>query len=178
MLVGNKVRLRALEKEDVNNCVRWLNDPEVIKFLYMNSPLSRAAEEKWIENQLAQPPSNGQVFAIEALEGDHWVYIGNTGLDKVEPVNAQSEFGIFIGEKTYWNKGYGKEATLLILKHGFEDLNLNRIYLYVFEDNSRAIAAYKAVGFVQEGLLRKAVYKNGRFNNMLLMSILHSEWKG
>jgi len=178
MLIGNKVRLRAIEKEDVHNCVRWLNDPEVIQYLYMTSPLGLAMEEKWIEEQLATPPTSGQVLAIEALEGDNWIHIGNTGLHKVEPVNLQAEFGIFIGNKEYWNKGYGSEATKLIVKHGFENLNLNRIYLYVFEDNPRAIATYKGVGFVQEGLLRQAVYKNGRFNNMLLMSILHSEWRG
>jgi RimJ/RimL family protein N-acetyltransferase len=178
MLTGKKVRLRALEKEDVHKCVNWLNDPDVIKYLYMNSPLSKALEEKWIDDQLVLPPSSGQVLAIEALDGDQWVHIGNTGLDKVEPVNQQAEFGIFIGDKNYWNKGYGREVTLLILKHGFEDLNLNRIYLYVFEENLRAIAAYKAVGFIQEGVLRNSVYKNGRFNNMLVMSVLHSEWRG
>ena len=178
MLIGKNVRLRALEKEDAHNCTRWLNDPEVIKFLYMNSPISFAMEEKWFESQLLKSPNEGQVFAIEVLVKDQWVYIGNTGLDKIEPVNAQAEFGIFIGEKEFWNKGCGKEAARLILKHGFEDLNLNRIYLYVFENNLRAISAYNAVGFVQEGLLRNAVYKNGQFNNMLIMSVLHSEWRG
>ncbi len=178
MLVGNNVRLRALEKEDAKKCAQWLNDPEVIQFLYMNSPLSLAMEEKWFEAQLAKSPLEDQVLAIEVLQNDQWVYVGNTGLNKIEPVNAQAEFGIFIGEKEFWNRGVGKEAARLIVKHGFEDLNLNRIYLYVFEGNKRAISAYNAVGFVEEGVLRNAVYKNGQFNNMLIMSILHSEWRG
>ena len=178
MLVGKKVRLRAIEREDLANCVRWLNDRDVTQFLIQSSPMSKAMEEKWFDSQMDISPTSGQVLAIEALDGDRWIYIGNTGLHNVEPVTREAEFGIFIGEKSYWNKGYGREATLLTLKHGFEDLNLNRIFLFVFESNQRGIAAYKAAGFVQEGLLREAIYKDGRYYNVLVMSVLHSEWKG
>jgi len=178
MLIGKKVRLRAIEREDLPNCVRWLNDRDVTEFLLQNSPMSKAMEESWFDAQLSIPPTSGQVFAIDASVGTDWVHIGNTGLHNVEPVTREAEFGIFIGEKSYWNQGLGREATLLTLKHGFEDLNLNRIFLYVFENNLRGIASYKASGFVQEGTLREAIYKNGRYYNVLVMSILHSEWKG
>ncbi len=110
--------------------------------------------------------------------GADWVHIGNTGLHNIDFVTREAEFGIFIGEKSYWNQGLGREAALLTLKHGFEDLNLNRIFLFVFENNLRGIASYKAVGFVHEGTLREAIYKNGRYYNVLVMSVLHSEWKG
>ena len=116
------------------------------------------------------------VLAIEVLVGQDWVHIGNTGLHNVEPVHLAAEFGIMIGEKAYWNKGYGREAARLTLKHGFEHLNLNRIYLHVYENNLRGIKAYEAAGFVHEGVLREGVYKNGRYLNLLVMSVLHSEW--
>ena len=178
MLISKRIRLRALEREDLPNCVRWLNDREVTENLLQRSPLSKAMEEKWFDSQLEIPPSNGQVLAIDLLVGDQWMHIGNAGLHQIDPVVREAEFGIFIGEKRYWGQGIGKEALLLILKHGFEDLNLNRIYLYVFETNSRGIACYKSAGFVQEGLLRQADYKNGRYINTLVMSILRSEWSG
>ncbi|MRR29028.1 N-acetyltransferase [bacterium] len=178
MLVGNKVRLRALEREDLPNCVRWLNDREVTEFLLQNSPLSQAMEEKWFDAQVSTPPTSGQVLAIDAKVGEEWVHVGNTGLHNIETVTREAEFGIFIGEKSCWNQGLGREATLLTLKHGFEDLNLNRIFLFVFENNLRGIAAYKAAGFIHEGTLREAIYKNGRYYNVLVMSVLHSEWKG
>jgi len=178
MLVGKKVRLRALEKEDLPNCVRWLNDRDVTEFLIQHSPMSQAMEDKWYETQLAIPPAMGQVLAIEILAAGQWVHIGNTGLHNVEPVTREAEFGIFIGEKKYWSQGYGRDAALLTLKHGFEDLNLNRIFLFVFENNPRGISSYKAAGFVQEGVLREAIYKNGRYYNVLVMSVLRSEWKG
>jgi diamine N-acetyltransferase len=176
MLIGNKVRLRAIEREDIPNFVRWLNDREVTEFLLQSSPLSKAMEEKWFDSQLSIPATTGQVLAIETKVGTDWVHIGNTGLHNADPVTREAEFGIFIGEKSYWNQGLGREAIHLILKHGFEDLNLNRIYLFVFEHNLRGIAAYKAAGFVQEGTLREAIYKNGRYYNVLVMSVLHSEW--
>ncbi len=177
MLVGKNVRLRALEREDLPNCVRWLNDREVTEFLLQRFPLSKAREEKWFDSQAETSPESGQVFALDALVGDQWVHIGNTGLHEIDPVVREAEFGIFIGEKSFWNKGLGTEAVKLTLKHGFDDLNLNRIYLAVFEPNLRGIACYKSVGFVQEGLLRQADYKNGRYINTLIMSILRSEWR-
>ena len=178
MIIGNKIRLRAIEREDIPRFVLWMNDPEVIKYLLMNAPLSKAMEEKWFEKQLEKPVTESQILAIEAQVGDEWVHIGNTGLHYMEPVTHESEFGIVIGNKDFWNKGYGREAARLILKHGFENLNLNRIYLYVVAENVRGIKAYEAAGFIKEGVLRQALYKNGKYNDIVVMSVLHSEWKG
>jgi len=176
MLVGKRVRLRAIEREDIPTFVRWLNDREVTQFLLVNSPFSKAMEQNWFEGQLQNPPHEGQVMAIEARVGEDWIHIGNTGIHRVDPVNHSGEFGILIGEKNYWNQGFGREATTLALQHGFDDLNLHRIFLRVYENNPRAIACYKAAGFVQEGILREAIYKNGKYINEIEMGILQSEW--
>jgi RimJ/RimL family protein N-acetyltransferase len=178
VITGRNVRLRAIEREDIPRFVRWLNDREVTQYLLINSPLSKAMEEKWFDHQVEIPPTQGQVFAIETLVNDQWIHIGNCGLHNIEPVNNCAEFGILIGEKEFWNRGLGTEATRLTLKHGFEDLNLNRIFLVVYETNPRAMKAYESAGFVKEGVEREAVYKNGRYIDVYLMSILHSEWKG
>jgi RimJ/RimL family protein N-acetyltransferase len=85
-------------------------------------------------------------------------------------------FGIFIGDKSFWNSGCGTEATRLTRKHGFETLNLNRIYLYVFETNLGAVRVYEKAGLVHEGKLRQSIYRNGRYIDAFLMSILRSEW--
>lgn len=176
MLTGKRVRLRAIEREDIPTFVRWLNDREVTQFLLVNSPFSKAMEEQWFEGQLGKPPHEGQVLAIEARVGEDWVHIGNSGIHRVDPVNRSGEFGILIGEKSYWNQGFGREATQLTLQHGFDDLNLHRIFLRVYETNPRAIACYTAAGFVQEGVLREAIFKNGSYINEIEMGILQSEW--
>lgn len=176
MITGNQVRLRAIEREDIPRFVRWLNDREVTCFLLINSPLSASMEEKWFDRQLTIPPYEGQVLAIEVLDNEKWVHIGNTGLHNVDAVSRSAEFGIFIGEKAYWNKGFGIKATRLTLKHGFEDLNLNRIYLNVYANNPRAIKAYERSGFIHEGVLRQGVYKDGNYLDLIVMSVLRSDW--
>jgi len=176
MILGDKIRLRAIERTDIPRFVRWLNDPEVTQYLLMSSPLSTVMEEKWFEAQLERPPHLGQILAIEVQPGNDWVHIGNTGLHDVDPVNRSAEFGIMIGEKEFWNKGYGTRATRLMLQHGFENLNLNRIYLEVFSTNPRAMQAYTAAGFTREGVLRQAIFKNGHYIDEIIMSILQSEW--
>jgi RimJ/RimL family protein N-acetyltransferase len=84
--------------------------------------------------------------------------------------------GILIGEKSCWNRGYGTEAMHLLVDTAFNTLNLHRVYLRVFEDNPRAIRAYEKAGFVHEGRMRQAEFHQGRFCDVLLMSVLRPEW--
>jgi RimJ/RimL family protein N-acetyltransferase len=102
--------------------------------------------------------------------------IGNSGVFGIEWVNRCGELGIMIGDKSEWNKGYGTEAMTLLQRHAFETLNLNRVFLKVYADNVRAIRAYEKAGFVQEGRLRSAVFKHGEYDDVILMSVLRSEW--
>jgi diamine N-acetyltransferase len=177
MITTEKVRLRAIERDDIPRFVEWLNDPQVIAGLLITIPLSSWDETHWFEN-LANQPAEERPLALEALQPDgSWVHIGNAGLHQIDRTNRSAEFGIFIGDKAFWNKGYGSAATRLTLKHGFETLNLNRIFLYVMETNPRAIRAYEKVGFVHEGRLRQSTYRNGRYVDLLLMSVLRSEWE-
>jgi len=176
MIYGERVRLRAVEREDVPRFVEWLNDPEVIAGLELNLPLANWEETRWFEN-LSNYAAEERPLAIEARSPDGgWEHIGATGLSKIEWMNRCACFGIFIGKKTLWNQGYGSEVTSLVLKHSFETLNLNRIYLYVYETNPRAIRAYERAGFVKEGVLREARYLNGVYINALVMSALRSGW--
>ena len=87
-----------------------------------------------------------------------------------------AEVGIFIGEKSCWNKGYGAEVMSLLLKFGFNNLNLNRTYLRVDDANKGGIRAYEKAGFVHEGRFRQATFQNGEYGDVLLMSVLRTEW--
>ena len=81
-----------------------------------------------------------------------------------------------IGEKEYWNQGYGTETMRVMCRYGFEELNLNRIWLRVYETNPRGRNAYQKAGFVHEGTLREAEYKRGRYIDVHVMSVLKSDW--
>lgn len=176
MIYSERIRFRAVERDDVPRYVEWLNDPEVIAGLVINLPMASWDEMRWFENLSHRDPET-RPMAMEAIQPDgSWKHIGGVGLEGIEWHNRSASFGIFIGDKHYWNKGYGSEATRLALKHGFETLNLNRISLQVYETNPRAIRAYEKVGFVREGVLRQALYRNGKYTNVLVMSVLRSEW--
>ena len=178
MIYGEKVRLRAVEKEDLPNYVAWLNDPDVRQGLGLYLPFSQTAEEKWFEDLQKKPPEE-QSLAIEIQpEGkEQWVFVGGCGLFDFDWRVRQAEIGIHIGKKEYWNQGFGTRIIDLLLKHGFETLNLNRIYLRVFGNNPRAIRTYKKAGFVEEGILRQGHFHNGEYEDVYLMSVLRSEWK-
>jgi RimJ/RimL family protein N-acetyltransferase len=156
--------------------VSWLNDPEVYRHLLLAYPLSQAAEEKWFDAMVARGPAE-QILVIEARIDNTWTAIGNTSFMDLDWVNRNAEIGIFIGEKSQWNQGYGREAMKLMLRHGFNNMNLHRISLRVHADNPGAIKAYLAAGFVHEGVLRQDVYRNGEYLDVLVMAVLKSDWQ-
>jgi UDP-4-amino-4,6-dideoxy-N-acetyl-beta-L-altrosamine N-acetyltransferase len=170
MIHGTITRLRRIERDDIPTFVRWFSDPEVREFLLLNRPISMAEEEKWFEQQLRSQDS--EVFAIETNDGTH---IGNIGLHDINWVHRSAELGIVIGRKECWGKGYGSDATRTLLRFAFDEMNLHRVQLTVYEDNARAIRAYEKCGFQCEGRLRDAVYRKGRYYDMLLMSVLDDE---
>ncbi len=175
MIYGKRIRLRAIERADLPRCQAWLNDPEVIQGLNQYLPLSNMDEEHWFEQAMLAEPA-ARPLAIDVQDGSGWKHVGNMGFMNLEWTPRSAEFGIFIGEKSLWDKGYGTEAVELLLRHGFDTLNLNRIYLRVFSTNLRARRSYEKVGFVLEGTLRQAVYRQGRYADIHIMSILRSEW--
>ena len=176
MIIGERVRLRAIEREDLPRFVEWLNDPEVRHGLALFLPISGAEEEQWFENML-KSPANEHPMVIEILTENGWSPVGNCGLFGIDGRVRMAELGIFIGAKDHWNQGYGTEAVRLILNHGFNTLNLNRIALRVYADNPRAIRAYEKAGFLQEGVLRQAHYQAGEYVDVFLMSVLREEWQ-
>jgi len=177
VIYGSRLRLRAVERSDLPSFVSWLNDPEVREGLTLHLPLSHAEEEQWFEHMLTTPPAE-HPLVIEIVSGEDWLPVGNCSFHQIDWRNRSAEVGIFIGAKTYWNQGYGTEAMELLLAHGFNTLNLNLIALRVFESNQGAIRAYEKAGFIREGRLRQAEYKNGKYEDIILMSVLRSDWDG
>jgi RimJ/RimL family protein N-acetyltransferase len=176
MLLGKRIRLRGTEPTDLPNFYRWMNDPEVIQNLLAYTPLSSVDEQNWFDTMM-KAPKEEHLYVVEILEDNQWIPVGSTGFHALDWKNRSVEIGISIGEKKYWNRGYGRDTMRLMLQHAFKDLNLNRVYLSVFETNERAKKAYLASGFVEEGRLRQDIYKNGQYIDVFVMSVLRSEWQ-
>jgi RimJ/RimL family protein N-acetyltransferase len=176
MIYGDRVRLRHVEREDLPQFVIWLNDPKVRHGLALRYPLSIAEEENWFETMLKNPIEE-RPLVIEVKQGEEWQMIGNSGFHKLDWRSRNAELGIFIGDKSFWDQGYGTEVMGVLLKHGFSTMNLYRISLRVFEDNPRAIRSYEKAGFVHEGRMRQAEFHDGAYHDVLFMSVLRPEWE-
>ncbi len=177
-LYGQNIRLRAAERADIPQFLRWINDPQVVENLEVYAPMGTVEEESWFEAMKTRP-INEHVLVIEVHpqgETDAWVAIGNTSFFPIDEKARSVEIGIMIGEKEYWNQGYGTETMRVMCRYGFEELNLNRIWLRVYETNPRGRNAYQKAGFVHEGTLREAEYKRGRYIDVHVMSVLKSDW--
>ncbi len=174
MIFGERIRLRALRRVDLPLFVDWLNDPEVIQGLMVYLPFSIHDEEDWFDQTRKKSPEE-RPLTIDILTEAGWEPIGNCGLFDIDWRIRSAEFGIMIGAKQHWDKGYGTEALRVLLQHGFDTLNLNRISLQVYETNLRAIRSYEKAGFVHEGKLRQGHYQDGKYVDVFLMSMLRSD---
>lgn len=171
---GEKVFLRAGERSDIANFVRWLSDGVTTSFLSMRAPMSVAMEEKWFDDMLTHQGKEAYHFVICQLEDDR--PIGTLALFAIDYVNGNAGIGISIGEKDLWGQGLGTDAMFAILDFGFGMLRLERLWLEVYDFNRRGRRSYDKCGFVLEGVERHAVYKQGRYIDVELMSILRDEW--
>ncbi len=173
ILKGDHITLRTTVLADAPRYVKWLTDPQVVKFLQKRHGLTLAKEKSWIKNLLSKESKVHKHFAIIAPDGEH---IGSAALRVERGFSRQAVFGIFIGEKRYWNKGLGSDATRTILRYGFEKLKLHRIELNVHVYNPRAIRVYKKMGFRKEGVRREHNLWNNKFHDSILMGMLEGEW--
>lgn len=171
ILKGPRVTLRPIKLSDAPQYVRWFKDADAIKFMSIAPDMTLAKEKKYIKGVMAN--KHDYNWSVE-VDGKH---IGSTEII-VDPHGQDAIFGIFLGEKNEWGKGYASECLNLVCKFLFEKLKFNRLYLKVFVRNSRAVKTYRKFGFVKEGLLRQEKFlpRTGRFEDGYIMSILRSEW--
>jgi RimJ/RimL family protein N-acetyltransferase len=169
------IKLKPLSKNNVSSFYKWINDDEVIKYsLPLFLKISTKNEiEKWYNGLI----ENNKIINLGIFLKTTDELIGYAGICDISEINKSGEFYIFIGEKKMWGKGIGTVVTEQLLKIGFLDYKLNRIFLTVSEPNVGGIKAYEKAGFKLEGQLRQACFRDQEYHDKLMMSILKSEWK-
>lgn len=170
---GDRILFRPLELEDEPLCRQWINDPKNWRTLGRVFPVNEMREREFIESQYKTETN----VALGIVAKETGALIGIAALGGMSGVNRSAEFGLIIGDRESQSRGYGTEATQLMLRYGFCELNLNRIELRVFETNPRGIRAYERAGFVREGCDRQGIYRGGRYVDVYRYSILRNEWQ-
>jgi RimJ/RimL family protein N-acetyltransferase len=173
-MIGEKCYLSPCSLEDAEKWAEWDNDLAVTIPLgdeaYTPYSLEKMRE---IVGDVARQQSH--VFSIVDLETEQ--PIGRCLLFDINQVDRRAKLGIVVGEKEYWDRGYGQEATRLLLDYGFNLLNLNNIMLGTFSFNERAIACYRKVGFQEIGRRRQARIIAGKRFDLVLMDMLAEEFE-
>ena len=170
-IVGDKCYLSPVSMDDAPQYTEWLNDPSVSVTMGQLSKVISLEKEKEILHKLL----NEYIFAIIDKETD--ILIGNTGLHKIDWVNRTAEYGLFIGDKSFWNKGYGTEVNLLMLDYAFSTLNLKHVHLQVLAFNKGAIKSYEKVGYKTVGKLTEFWELAGKRYDMLIMEVLAKDFE-
>lgn len=175
MLIGDKIILRAIERDDLERLHKMNNDLAVELAgggdPPMPQPLARLQAE--YDSNASQGGRDDASFAIEA-DG---IFIGICALFGFDNTAHIFELGITIGYSEYWGRGYGREAVKLLVDYGFRYRNAHKIWLRVHATNERGQHAYNAVGFIEEGRLRQQVYSNGVYDDLVVMGLLRDEWQ-
>jgi len=172
MLNSDRIYLRLLEKEDLSSRVRWVNDKEVRKSLMFDWPLSISKTEKWFQNQLMDDTKIN--FSIIHKETGRLV--GMTGLIDINIKHKRAQFYMTIGEKDFQGMRLPDENIPMVLEYAFEELGLNKVYLYTIDINDKARHVYLRNGFKAEGVLREHYFCVGQLRDLHVYSVLRKEW--
>jgi len=169
-----RLQLRKMTKEDTELYHKWRNDVEV---MHSTSPALDVypikATEDFVEYAILKSDTSKGYMMVDKQKDKA---IGIVSLIHIDHKNRNAECIIDIGEKAYWGKGYGAEGMELLLDYAFLELNLHRISLRVFSFNERAIHLYKKLGFELEGKSREALFRDGKWYDMIHMGILQKEY--
>lgn len=169
-----RVYLRALEPDDFKISTAWRNDDEIWNQLGgVKRYVSSVFEKKWVEDAIFDTKN---VRLAVCLRDDD-TYIGNVYLTDLNLINRSAVSHIFIGDKRLWGKGLASEAYLLLLEYAFQERGLHRINAFVLENNIPSCRLHEKCGYAREGVLRETVFKNGKWQNQVVYSILEDEYR-
>lgn len=166
-------KLRELNESDLKTINKWRNNPELIinlgaPFRYINYEI----DKKWYDFYINNRSTNVRCSIVD--ESDK--ILGLVSLVSIDYISQSAVFNIMIGDKENRGKGLGSFAVKEMLNHAFNNLNLQRVELSVLEYNKVAIHLYEKSGFKYEGRKRRARYKDGRFEDLLMYAILKDEF--
>ena len=176
MIKGKLVGLRAVENEDLILLRDWRNISDFRKNFREVRELNMGNQEAWYNKSCVNNP-NDFMYIIQRLEDD--IPIGTAGLLYINWVIRSADFSFYIGEKETYidNYGYAEEAAKLLIEYGFNNLNLHKIWMELFEFDQKKISFFtKKFGFEIDGKLRDNCFEDGKFWNSIIISLLQNEF--
>lgn len=171
---GRDILLRYAQEYDLEDYFAFLQDPEMNRLTGSQSEITREETAAWIKKISVM--NNDRVDLLILLKNSNEL-LGEVVLNEIDSTNRSANIRIGIQKNQHRGRGYGTDAMTEMLRHGFNTLNLHRIHLGVYTFNPRAIYVYEKIGFKREGVERDSLYLNGKFYDMITMSILEDEFR-
>ena len=158
------------------NYLSWLNDTDVN--MYLESGFYQHNMQGLVDFVNDYQSNKKAVFLVIRLKENN-KHIGNIKIDKINYIHRNCEYGIMMGDKTEWGKGYAKEASIAIINYAFEELGLNKVNLGVIDSNDVAVKLYEKIGFVVEGVLKQNFYErtSSTLKNEIRMAVFNNTWQ-
>lgn len=173
-IIGERIVLREYSWADLEDIRAWVTDEQITRQLggAFKKPQTREQTETYLRNILDGGSGANFVIADKASLR----YLGQCNIMMVDSVSRKAELA-FVLAAEHIGQGYGYEAGRLLIDFAFNQMNLNRVYLKVSADNLRAIRLYERLGFRHEGRLREDAYRDGKYEDTLVMGLLRGEWR-
>ena len=174
--IGERVKLRAVESSDLSDIMKYWNIYEVRIGLGRFVPESQIQREEWIK-KITKENQEGNSYTFTIIEKQTEEFLGYCALRSINKVSRNASLSVAILNQEYHDKGYGTDTVKLLLRIGFDVINLHRVELHVFEFLKSGIHVYEKVGFKHVGTRRKSSFINGRYYDDLVMDILVDEYR-
>jgi RimJ/RimL family protein N-acetyltransferase len=171
-ITGDHIILRPLNKADIENRVRWFNDPDVRKTLIINEQFELKKTIRWFEK--LQADDSRVEFVIETPQKTP---VGVIGLAGIDSAHQTAEIYLVIGQKEFWGKGVMLEAECLLIDWAFNSLGLEKIWAQTRSDNIASVITMKKIGFQIEGTLRNEKIVDGQRTTVLHLGLLREDFK-
>lgn len=172
-LEGKNVYLRPLELSDLAILQKYVNDPEVRRYLSSIYPQTLQDEEAWLRKIMTSNP-NSIEFGVVLKKGNK--LLGCMGLRILSHVDGTADTGTMLGAKDEWNKGYASEAKMLLLEYAFLTLNVRKVCSRAYAPNLGSIRHNQKSGYVIEGRLKDHIYREGKYHDLVMLAVFKDVW--
>lgn len=166
----HRVMVRGFEEWDIANKVRWINDPANNVYLHYDLPLEYEKTLNWFRS------IEGRTDRFDGVIEWDGQPVGLIGLLNIDKKNGKAEYYIAMGEASTKGKGVAFRASVWLLRYAFQELGLNRVYLYTEADNHAAQKLFARVGFLCEGLVKNDLFSKGKYVDRFLYGVCRDTW--
>ncbi|MCX6784439.1 MAG: GNAT family protein [Candidatus Komeilibacteria bacterium] len=170
---GKTTALVLLEESDAPQLTRWINDPEITRFLTVFTPNTLEEEIEWIKKISSRQP-NEFIWGIWQLAEKR--LIGTMGLHRISYRDRVATTGAIIGEKDCWGQGFGRDAKMQLLDFAFNTLNLRKICSSVLAFNERSFRYSLACGYQEEGRRKLQLFSDGQYRDEIFLAVFREDW--